>query len=236
MPDIDRWFLSDCEGRLEIWREAVLRHVTRDEHGEIDGYALPAAYKDADLIASWDLSTWDEGEDPDDDARRRMYAEIVQAHNAGATAIEALGTLQTAAEAAAGEVEQLRAERARAVEALGDIGRTAEAVSGDLEDGINAELLAARAELDAMRQAGKRAEEEMDFIAKRYASATWERDEARAENEQLAEQVERVRAEHPKETYAQGRSICAACRDAYEESVPWPCPTIRALNGAEYGT
>lgn len=90
----DRWFLSDCEGRLEIWREAVLRHVTRDEHGEIDGYALPAAYKDADLIASWDLSTWDEGEDPDDDARRRMYAEIVRAHNDGA------------------EVERLRADLA----------------------------------------------------------------------------------------------------------------------------
>lgn len=80
---VDRWFLSDCEGRLEIWREAVLRNVTRDENGEINSYRLPAAYKDTDLIASWDLTTWDEGEDPEDDARRRIYAEIVRVHNEG---------------------------------------------------------------------------------------------------------------------------------------------------------
>ena len=77
----DRWFLSDCEGSLEIWREAVLRNVTRDDSGEVTGYRLPAAYKDGDLIASWDLGTWDEGEDPDDDHRRQVYADIVRAHN-----------------------------------------------------------------------------------------------------------------------------------------------------------
>ena len=101
---VDRWFLSDCEGSLEIWREAVLRNVTRDENGEIDSYRLPAEYKDGDLIASWDLSTWDEGEDPADDARRHLYAEIVRAHNAG----DELQQLRTERdEARKGKVEQM---------------------------------------------------------------------------------------------------------------------------------
>lgn len=101
---VDRWFLSDCEGSLEIWREAVLRNVTRDENGEVDSYRLPAAYKDGDLIASWDLSTWDEGEDPADDARRSLYAEIVRAHNAG-DEVRQLRTERN--EARKGKVEQM---------------------------------------------------------------------------------------------------------------------------------
>lgn len=81
-----RWFLSDCEGNLRIWREDVLRHVTRDEHGEITGYQTPASWEAGDLIAHWDLNTWDPGEDADDDAHRAAAAQIVADHNENAAA------------------------------------------------------------------------------------------------------------------------------------------------------
>ncbi|MFV2172405.1 hypothetical protein ACFHW2_11515 [Actinomadura sp. LOL_016] len=80
---IDRWYLRDCEGELSIWRETALLGITRDDAGDITGYRLPARYRDTDLIATWDLSTWDRGQDADDDRRRDLYAEIVRAHNAG---------------------------------------------------------------------------------------------------------------------------------------------------------
>lgn len=91
----DRWFLSDCEGCLEIWREDVLLHVTRDESGEITGYQTPGSYRPGDLIAKWELNTWDRGEDPDDDKRRAIAESMVRDHN---------------------EVERLRAELKRAKE------------------------------------------------------------------------------------------------------------------------
>lgn len=74
-------FLSDCEGRLEIWRESALQRVTRDEDGEITGYSTPACYSSTDLVAEWDLDTWDPGEDRYDDERRRAAAAIVTAVN-----------------------------------------------------------------------------------------------------------------------------------------------------------
>ncbi|MFB4280802.1 hypothetical protein ACBJ59_36320 [Nonomuraea sp. MTCD27] len=76
------WFLSDCEGDMQIWRESALTHVTRGEDGDIEGYRTPGSYKRNDLVASWDLDTWDEGEDEDDDERRRMAELIVEAVNA----------------------------------------------------------------------------------------------------------------------------------------------------------
>lgn len=76
------WFLSDCEGDLQIWRESALQRVSRACSGEIVGYSTPSSYKRNDLVASWDLDTWDEGEDEDDDERRRMAELIVEAVNA----------------------------------------------------------------------------------------------------------------------------------------------------------
>ena len=75
------WFLSDCEGEVEIWRESALR-ISRDEHGEIVGYSMPGSYARNDLVAEWGLDTWDEGQDEDDDERRRMAELIVEAVNA----------------------------------------------------------------------------------------------------------------------------------------------------------
>lgn len=77
----DRWFLSDCEGHLVIIREAKLRHVTRNDTGEITGYSLPAEWGPNVVIAEWDLNTWDAGDDESDDQRRATAARIVADHN-----------------------------------------------------------------------------------------------------------------------------------------------------------
>jgi hypothetical protein len=93
------WFLSDCEGDMQIWRESALTHVVRDEDGDIEGYRTPGSYKRNDLVAEWDLDTWDEGEDEGDDERRRMAELIVEAVNV-------LPALLAAAEAAQAEQER----------------------------------------------------------------------------------------------------------------------------------
>ncbi|MET8866485.1 hypothetical protein ABZW11_26405 [Nonomuraea sp. NPDC004580] len=76
------WFLSDCKGDMQIWRESALTHVSRECSGEIVGYSTPGSYMRNDLVAEWELDTWDEGEDEDDDERRRMAELIVEAVNA----------------------------------------------------------------------------------------------------------------------------------------------------------
>ncbi|MBC6464286.1 hypothetical protein [Actinomadura alba] len=50
----------------------------------------------------------------------------------------------------------------------------------------------------------------------------------------LAEQIRRVREQHPREENASG-PVCGGCVNAYEEPSAWPCPTIRALDGGEPG-
>lgn len=75
------WFLDDCEGDLKIWRESVVR-ISRDEAGEVVGYSSPASYRSIDLIAEWDLETWDDGESLDDDERRRVADLMVESFNA----------------------------------------------------------------------------------------------------------------------------------------------------------
>ncbi|WP_141576073.1 hypothetical protein [Actinomadura sp. WMMA1423] len=90
-PALDRWFLSDVDGRLEIWRESALLDVTRDRDGEIDSYRTPVSWKAGDLIMGRDLETWEPGEDEADDMRREIAARMVADHN---------------------EVERLRAELA----------------------------------------------------------------------------------------------------------------------------
>ncbi|MFH8295071.1 hypothetical protein [Streptomyces sp. NPDC018059] len=64
------WFVSDCEGRLQVWREAALEHVVRDASGTITGYSTPSSWKPGDLLHEADLETWDEGEDPEEDLER----------------------------------------------------------------------------------------------------------------------------------------------------------------------
>ena len=75
----DPWFLSDCEGELQIWQEGILRNVTRGENGEITGYRPPASYQPSALIGEWELNAWDPGHDEDDDRRRAAAQFIVAA-------------------------------------------------------------------------------------------------------------------------------------------------------------
>jgi hypothetical protein len=64
------WFVSDAEGRLQVWREAVLEHVVRDGNGAITGWSTPNGWRINDLVHEVDLETWDEGEDPEEDLER----------------------------------------------------------------------------------------------------------------------------------------------------------------------
>ncbi|MEU6709924.1 hypothetical protein ABZ897_00480 [Nonomuraea sp. NPDC046802] len=88
------WFLADCEGDMQIWRESALQRVSRECSGEIIGYSTPSSYKRNDLVAGWDLDTWDEGEDEDDDERRRMAELIVESVNLLPHLLTALETAQ----------------------------------------------------------------------------------------------------------------------------------------------
>ena len=64
-----------------------------------------------------------------------------------------------------------------------------------------------------------------------------------AERDALADRIERVRAIHWPQPYADAdlravspslpKQVCAHCRSTGDGAVPWPCPTIRALDGAE---
>lgn len=74
----DPFFVSDCEGKLAVWREKALVRVTRDEHGQIDGYSLPPVYTSTDeVIEAIYLDSWDPGEDATDDRRRQDANDLV---------------------------------------------------------------------------------------------------------------------------------------------------------------
>ncbi|WP_435058425.1 hypothetical protein [Streptomyces sp. bgisy060] len=126
------WFVSDCEGRLQVWREGALEHVVRDASGTITGWSTPFSWKPGDLLHEADLETWDEGEDPQEDLERanaslmgnapedleyllgetallrRLLAETIDAYNALAgrkqRTEETLHQLQTKASHVPGEV------------------------------------------------------------------------------------------------------------------------------------
>jgi hypothetical protein len=78
----DPFYVSDCEGSLQVWRESALTHVRRDEHGEIDMYSFPSTYKATDQIIELDLSTWDPGEDETDDKQRQDVYDLVESRAA----------------------------------------------------------------------------------------------------------------------------------------------------------
>lgn len=76
------FYVSDCEGSLQVWREKALTHVRRDANGEIDMYSFPSTYKVTDQIIELDLSTWDPGEDATDDQQRQDIGDLVEARAA----------------------------------------------------------------------------------------------------------------------------------------------------------
>jgi hypothetical protein len=78
----DPFYVSDCEGSLQVWREKALTHVRRDAAGEIEMYSLPSTYKVTDQIIELDLSTWDPGEDETDDQQRQDVNDLVDSRAA----------------------------------------------------------------------------------------------------------------------------------------------------------
>lgn len=120
------WFLSDCEGELKIWREAVLRNVTRDETGEITGYRDPAEWRPGDLIAEWDLDTWDPGEDRDDDRIRALAEFITQAPADMRTLLKDVARLQARVDVLTGQV----AGRDETIQRVRDLGEMWVGVAG----------------------------------------------------------------------------------------------------------
>ncbi|MEU8270169.1 hypothetical protein AB0B89_23795 [Sphaerisporangium sp. NPDC049002] len=74
------WFVSDCEGEVQVWQESALRRITRDEHGEITGYSTPSSYDSSSLLYERSLDTWDRDEEyGEDDDLRRDVAEFLAA-------------------------------------------------------------------------------------------------------------------------------------------------------------
>lgn len=84
------FYVSDCEGSLQVWREKALTHVRRDADGVIDMYSFPATYKVTDQIVELDLSTWDPGEDATDDQQRQDIRDLVEARAALGVLLEDL--------------------------------------------------------------------------------------------------------------------------------------------------
>lgn len=78
----DPFYVSDCEGSLQVWREAALTHVRRDEAGEIEMYSFPSSYKVTDQVIEIDLGTWDPGEDETDDKQRQDICDLVESRAA----------------------------------------------------------------------------------------------------------------------------------------------------------
>lgn len=64
------WFLSDCEGEIDIVPEKDLVDVTRDGDGRITGWNLPSVYGPERRILERRVDSWDEGEDAQDDQIR----------------------------------------------------------------------------------------------------------------------------------------------------------------------
>lgn len=93
----DPFYVSDCEGSLQVWRESALVRVRRDENGEISMYSFPSSYRPSDQVIEIDLDSWDPGEDAEDDQRRQDITDLVDAR-------AAVGVM-------AAEIRRLRAER-----------------------------------------------------------------------------------------------------------------------------
>jgi hypothetical protein len=78
----DPFYVSDCEGSLQVWREKALTHVRRDEDGVITMYSFPSSYRITDQIIEIDLNSWDPGEDETDDKQRQDIYDLVESRAA----------------------------------------------------------------------------------------------------------------------------------------------------------
>ncbi len=112
----DPFYVSDCEGSLQVWREKALTRVTRDEAGQIDGYTFPSTYKVTDQIIELDLSTWDPGEDATDDQQRQDIGDLVEARAAVPSLVAEVSRLRAELAESESDVALLRALEAAGVD------------------------------------------------------------------------------------------------------------------------
>lgn len=106
LPD-SPWFLADCEGDLQLWLEGYVEDIARDADGNVTGYRLPGNYPIEALVAEWDLDTWDEGQDEQED-QFRAYARFMAAARIAVPALLAdLKRLQAKVDAVTKVADQL---------------------------------------------------------------------------------------------------------------------------------
>ncbi|MGW0336688.1 hypothetical protein ACWD0J_33420 [Streptomyces sp. NPDC003011] len=100
----DPFFLSDCEGSLELWREAALEHVRRDDTGAITMCSTPSSYKVTDQVIEIGLETWDPGEDATEDQIRQNIADLAAGREAVAELLDLVDRLTAERDALLGRL------------------------------------------------------------------------------------------------------------------------------------
>jgi hypothetical protein len=90
----DPFFMSDCEGSLQVWHERALVRVARDSAGVITSYDFPFAFPPAEQIIEIDLDSWDPGEDATDDKRRQDIGDLVDARAALPALVDEIAKLR----------------------------------------------------------------------------------------------------------------------------------------------
>ncbi|TFD27461.1 hypothetical protein [Cryobacterium cryoconiti] len=68
------FFLDDCEGEIRVYPERLLPSMSRDESGEITSWTSPGSWQTDEMVISYDVESWDPGENTQDD-RMRANAE-----------------------------------------------------------------------------------------------------------------------------------------------------------------
>jgi hypothetical protein len=121
-----------------------------------------------------------------------------------------------------------------------DCAKSRFATIRDLAEHMNA-LLAYIGELEAQRderdEQVNRLSAQLERLEQELADATRAFDDANRHAAELIVRTDRARAEHPPAQLLDENDdpcgfVCGGCLDAYgKQTVPSPCPTIRALDG-----
>ena len=95
-----------------------------------------------------------------------------------------------------------------------------------------------QAQIDLLRQENDRLRRSVSVLVEDFVSVREEKATLREENDDLRAAIERVRALHRPvliapagSGFSEDISCCDACHDDCDAWVPYPCPTIRALDG-----
>ena len=137
----DPFFVTDCEGKLAVWRESALTHVRRDEDGQINTYSLPSSYRSTDeVIETIYLDSWDPGEDATDDQRRQDITDLVDSRAALPALLAYVRRLQGQRKYLITQLAKRDAETGRGDRALREFLAAPAPICGDANDGDWCEL------------------------------------------------------------------------------------------------